>query len=56
LIAGDAAYACRKGVITPRTAEQLLHDEFGVSRDVFNFYRSSLRMHVEQTFGMLVVM
>jgi hypothetical protein len=53
-IAGDAAYPCRKGIITPWTAGQLLHDEFGVSRDAFNFHHSSLRMHVEQAFGMLV--
>jgi DDE superfamily endonuclease len=53
-IAGDAAYPCRKGIITPWTAGQLLHDDFGVSRDAFNFYHSSLRMHVEQAFGMLV--
>jgi hypothetical protein len=53
-IAGDAAYPCRHGVITPWTAGQLLHDNLGVSRDAFNFYHSSLRMHVEQAFGMLV--
>jgi hypothetical protein len=53
-ISGDAAYACRNGLITPRTAGQLLDDEFGVSRDSFNFYHSSLRMHVKQAFGMLV--
>jgi DDE superfamily endonuclease len=53
-IAGDAAYPCRNGIITPWTAGQLLDDEFGVSRDAFNFYHSSLRMHVEQAFGMLV--
>jgi hypothetical protein len=28
-IAGDAAYPCRNGVITPWTAGQLLHEEFG---------------------------
>jgi DDE superfamily endonuclease len=53
-IAGDGAYPCRNGIITPWTAAQLLDDEFGVSRDAFNFYHSSLRMHVEQAFGMLV--
>jgi DDE superfamily endonuclease len=53
-IAGDAAYPCRNGIITPWTAGQLLHDEFGASRDAFNFFHSSLRMHVEQAFGMLV--
>jgi DDE superfamily endonuclease len=53
-IAGDAAYSCRNGIIAPWTAGQLLHDEFGASRDAFNFYHSSLRMHVEQAFGMLV--
>jgi DDE superfamily endonuclease len=53
-IAGDAAYRCRNGSITPWTSEQLLDDEFGVSRDTFNFYNFSLRMHVEQAFGMLV--
>jgi hypothetical protein len=53
-IAGDAAYPCRNGVITPWTAWKLLRDEFGVLRDAFNFFLSSLRMHVEQEFGMLV--
>jgi hypothetical protein len=51
--AGDA-YPCRNGIIAPWTAAQLFHDEFGASRDTFNFYHSSLRMHVEQAFGMLV--
>jgi hypothetical protein len=39
---------------TDNAAGQLLHDEFGASRDAFNFYHSSPRMHVEQAFGMLV--
>jgi DDE superfamily endonuclease len=52
-IAGDAAYPCRNGIITPWAAVQVLDDEFGVSRDAFNFYHSSFRMHVEQAFGML---
>jgi hypothetical protein len=54
-IAGDAAYRCRNGIVTPWTAGKLLDDEFGVSRDTFNFYNSSLRMHVEQAFEMLVL-
>jgi hypothetical protein len=53
-IAGDAAISCRHGVIFSWTAGQLLHDHLGVSSDAFNFYQSSLRMHVEQAFGMLV--
>jgi hypothetical protein len=53
-IAGDAAHPCRTGIITPWTAGQLLDDEFGVSREAYNFYRSNLRMHVEQAFGILV--
>jgi DDE superfamily endonuclease len=53
-IAGDAAYPCRNAIITPWTAGQLLDDDFAVSRDAFNFYHSSLRMHVEQAFGMHV--
>jgi hypothetical protein len=53
-IAGDAVYPCRNGVITPWTAGQILQDDFGVSRDALNFFHSSLRMPVEQAFGMLV--
>ena len=53
-IAGDAAYPCRNGVLTPWTAGQLLDNVSGVSRDAFNFFHSSLRMHIKQDFGMLV--
>jgi DDE superfamily endonuclease len=36
-IAGDVAYPCRNGIITPWTAGHLLHDKCGVQRDALNF-------------------
>jgi len=48
-IAGDEAYVCTELLITPFPASQA--DEW---EDSFNFYHSSLRMHVEQAFGMMV--
>lgn len=48
-IAGDEAYVCSESLITPVPASQASDWE-----DAFNFWHSSLRMHVEQSFGMLV--
>lgn len=48
-IAGDEAYVCTESLITPIPASQANDVE-----DAFNFYHSSLRMHVEQAFGILV--
>lgn len=48
-IAGDEAYVCTECLITPIPASQASDVE-----DAFNFYHSSLRMHVEQSFGMMV--
>lgn len=48
-IAGDEAYNCSEYLITPVPASMASDVE-----DAFNFYHSSLRMHVEQSFGMLI--
>jgi DDE superfamily endonuclease len=53
-IAVDAAYPCLNDINTPWTAGQLHHEDFGYSRDAFIAFHSSLRMHVEQAFGLLV--
>jgi hypothetical protein len=53
-IAGDAAYVCSEHLLTPYPKAQLMHPELGPRRDAFNFFQSSLRMHVEQSFGILV--
>jgi DDE superfamily endonuclease len=53
-LAGDAAHPCRNGIVTPWTSGQLHDDQMGMSRDAFNFSHSSLIMHVEQDFGILM--
>lgn len=53
-IAADAAYMCSQGVIVPWSKSALQCDEKGLFRDSFNFFHSSLRIHVEQAFGILV--
>jgi DDE superfamily endonuclease len=53
-IAGDAAYLCDNYLLTPFTKAQTHDQELGLRRDAFNFYHSSLRMHVEQSFGIMV--
>jgi hypothetical protein len=53
-VAGDAAYVCSESVLVPFSTVQLQHEDEGVWRDSFNFFQSSLRVHVEQTFGMFV--
>ncbi len=53
-IAGDAAYECIFGIITPWSKKQVECHEHGLYRDSFNYFHSSLRVHVEQAFGILV--
>jgi hypothetical protein len=53
-IAGDAAYVCSDHLLTPYSKSQLQDNVFGKRRDAFNYFHSSLRMHVEQAFGILV--
>ena len=48
-IAGDEAYMCTEDLITPVPSSHASSEE-----DSFNFFHSSLRMHVEQAFGMLM--
>ncbi|CDF34036.1 unnamed protein product [Chondrus crispus] len=47
-IAGDEAYMCTEDLITPVPRCHASSEE-----DAFNFFHSSLRMHMEQAFGML---
>ena len=49
-IAGEEAYICTECLLTPYPASQLPGFIF---RQSFNFFLSSMRMHVEQAFGML---
>jgi DDE superfamily endonuclease len=53
-VAGDAAYVCSEPVLVPFSATHLQHEDESVWRDSFNLFQSSLRVHVEQTFGMFV--
>ena len=48
-IAADEAYACSDFLLTPWSGSSLNEE-----KDAFNFYLSSLRIHIEQTFGRLV--
>lgn len=48
-LVGDDAYVCTEFLITPVPAAEADEHE-----DAFNFFHSSMRMHVEQAFGMLV--
>jgi len=48
-IAADDAYACTNSILTPWPGRNL-----SVAQDCFNFWLSSARIHIEQTFGMLV--
>ena len=47
-MAGDEAYPISEHIIVPYPASTLTDDE-----DNFNCYLSSLRIHIEQAFGML---
>ena len=48
-IAGDEAYICTESLITPFSASPATD-----WHDSFKFWHSSLRMHVEQAFGILM--
>jgi DDE superfamily endonuclease len=50
-LAGDAAYDCRNGLLTPWSQSQVNDPTCGLERGSFNYYHSSSRMHVEQSFG-----
>lgn len=53
-IAGHAAYECRDGALSPWSKTALQCQRMGDARDAFNFFHSSSRVHVEQSFGILV--
>jgi DDE superfamily endonuclease len=53
-IAGDAAYNCTEYLLTPFSKRMLAEVGYYTSRNAYNVYQSSHRMHVEQTFGRLV--
>lgn len=53
-IAGDAAYVCTESILVRFSVVQLQHSELGVWSDSYNFYEISLRVHVEQSFGVSV--
>jgi DDE superfamily endonuclease len=53
-IAGDAAYNCTDYMLTKVYRTMLLASGFLTSRDAFNIYQNSHRVHIEQAFGMLV--
>jgi len=48
-IAGDDAYVCSEYLLTPYPGKKL-----GKTKDTFNFFQSSCRIHIEQAFGILV--
>lgn len=48
-IVGDDAYSLSNSLITPCSKSNADVDQYN-----FNYYQSSLRMHIEQAFGMLV--
>ena len=50
-IVSDETYICTESVITPYPGSEA---QTGSHRDTFNYFLSSLRVHVEQAFGMLV--
>jgi DDE superfamily endonuclease len=52
-IAEYAAYDCQNGVITPWSKCQLQNESERIWRDSSNSFHSSLRMRVEQAFGLL---
>jgi DDE superfamily endonuclease len=53
-VAGDAAYVCCEPLLVHFSAVQLRDAEEGLWRDSFNFFQSSLCVHVEQAFGIFV--
>jgi DDE superfamily endonuclease len=48
-IAADDTYVCRDRLLTPWPGRNLSR-----SKDSFNYWQSSARIHIEQAFGMLV--
>jgi hypothetical protein len=50
-IAGDETYQCSDSLLTPWPSSLARDDS---AKDAFNFYQSSLRIHIEQSFGQLV--
>ena len=48
-VGGDEAYLYTEQIITPFPASMLSSD-----RDNFKFYQSSLRIHIEQAFSLLL--
>lgn len=54
-IGADAAYMCSESILVPFSSVKLQDTAEGVWRDTFNFFKSSHRVHVEQTFGMLIL-
>lgn len=52
-LAWDAAYIGPYSRLVLCTSLQLENEDEGIWREVFNFFQSSLQMHVEQAFGML---
>ena len=50
-LVGDNAYVLQDELIVPSFGNQLV----GTARDVFNFYRSQLRIKIEQVFGFVVM-
>jgi hypothetical protein len=55
-IAADESYECMVGVISPWTKSQIPDENEGIWRDSFNYLYSSLRMHVEQAFGIFGIL
>jgi DDE superfamily endonuclease len=53
-IAGDAAYTCTEYLLTPFSKRMLSEEGHQLSRDAYNYFQSSHRIHVEQAFGRLV--
>lgn len=47
-VAGDEAYQCTNSIIVPYPSLTLTKDE-----DNYNYYLSSMRIHIEQAFGLL---
>lgn len=50
-IAADDAYVCNENIISPFSSSEAIA---GSHHDAFNFYLSSHRMHIEQSFGILM--
>ena len=48
-VVGDNAYDCSETLLTPFSGIEKDYP----SKDAFNFYLSQLRIHIEQTFGLM---